>query len=403
MEASMYIALMAAALLALAARHDTAAVLAASLASLTRPEGLLLVVTILAAIYIERRGPGAPRERKFPLLPLLGLLPLALWAALATGYYGTPVPHSILAKARPMYPLPAGTALEEMAARAGHWSLDGPHGVALTVANSVRADRTRTQPAPRWFFDCAGAALFFWTMWRWWRPLTPGRSLRMLALPLYLLLLVGFYAVTNPLLFPWYLPLLQCPMIATVVAAGLGPDGPGAWRRFPGRLALVLILSTAMITFLYSLGNGNWSLLRYGGGNYSRSLQMEAYGRAAEWLERNSKPGDTVAATEIGLFGYKLDRRILDSCGLVTPAALPFLPVPRSQRSNELIVMSVDFVRATHPDFIMSLPAYIRSSLLNSDWFSSTYEQVQEIPCVTGNPRFYAALIFRRRSRSVSE
>jgi hypothetical protein len=138
-------------------------------------------------------------------------------------------------------------------------------------------------------------------------------------------------------------------------------------------------------------------ILRYGGDDHSRARQMQAYDAAARWLRENSRPDESVAATEIGILGYVLERRILDSCGLVTPQALAFLPASAWERGGEMSVMPAEFVRATDPDFVVSLPAYIAPSLLASDGFARRYRKVMEFPAVEENPRFSRVLIYRKR------
>lgn len=45
----------------------------------------------------------------------------------------------------------------------------------------------------------------------------------------------------------------------------------------------------------------------------------------ARWIERNTNPGDLVAAHDIGALGYFADRPLLDLAGLVSPEVIPFI------------------------------------------------------------------------------
>ena len=51
-------------------------------------------------------------------------LPVLFWLVFAQTYFGTVVPHSIIAKARPLYPLPRGAGLEQMVDQITAWTFD---------------------------------------------------------------------------------------------------------------------------------------------------------------------------------------------------------------------------------------------------------------------------------------
>ena len=377
MESPMFLALAFGSLLASAGGRDTAAVTLASLSALARPEGLILLL-VVAAPALRARG-----RRRFPW-SLLGILPLLAWLGAAGFYYGSVIPESVIAKARPLYPFPAGAAFGHLASQMGRWTFD---------AASAAAGR---QP-PRILYQTAGLALTAWALWRWRR--TPdGNSARAraLALPAWLLLTVVFYALTNPLLLPWYIPLIQAPWIVVVLAATGGPRRNLASRLF-SRAAAALILSTALASFVYAVIPSGRSLLRYGATDQRQSGQMAAYVRTSLWLRQNTGPDESIAAAEIGVLGYQLPRRILDACGLVTPGALPFIPVPPDQRGSQLGSFSVQFVRAARPDLVVFLPAFAERSLLRSDWFASEYALVHEEEFLPDEPRFRAVQVFRKR------
>ncbi len=58
--------------------------------------------------------------------------------------------------------------------------------------------------------------------------------------------------------------------------------------------------------------------------------------------------GDRVAAAEIGALGYYWRGGVLDACGLVSPEALPFLPIrPDAAGYSTDGALDPEFVRAT--------------------------------------------------------
>jgi len=391
MEAPLYLALMTGCLLALVERRHTLAVLAASLACLARPEGALLVLIAVAAVFLDRE-----RTRREALkVVMVGLIPIVLWVVAAAWYYGTPIPHSIVAKARPLYPLIPGTAFQEIILRSGRWALDGVHILGLALDGHGGADAALKRPIGIKVLGWTGTVVLLLVFVKWLRPVQWREGVRFLALPVYFLALTAGYSISNPLLLLWYFPLIQAPLLILSLVPGPQPLRGKPWR-WAGGVVSALLLTTAVVTFVAHLLPSHWSLLRYGGDNAARKLQMESFERAAQWVGENSLEDQTVAAPEIGILGYRLDRRILDSCGLISPEAIPFIPTPASERGSEIVVMPRGFVQAIRPDFIVSLPPFIAPNLTADAWFGAEYTKVHEIPCIPHNPRFRGVMIYKR-------
>ena len=103
-------------------------------------------------------------------------------------------------------------------------------------------------------------------------------------------------------------------------------------------------------------------------------LRVLAYREAAERLNDAAGPADSVAAPEIGSLGFYYRGRVLDACGLVTPEAIPFLPVPDDQRAGPMnAAISVEFVQATDPEWVVTMPGFADRSLMISEWFQRNY------------------------------
>jgi hypothetical protein len=66
---------------------------------------------------------------------------------------------------------------------------------------------------------------------------------------------------------------------------------------------------------------------------------------------RLAAPGDSLASTEVGALGYYFRGKVLDSCALVRPEALPFLPLTPDG------ALHPGFVKATNPTWVASLEA----------------------------------------------
>ena len=99
-----------------------------------------------------------------------------------------------------------------------------------------------------------------------------------------------------------------------------------------------------------------------------------AYEQAAQILNREALPTDTVAAPEVGALGFYFKGVIYDACGLVSPEAHPFLPVPADQRLRPAIgAISAPFLKQVHSAWVVSMPLFSIKSLNPSDWFNKNY------------------------------
>ncbi|MBN2055180.1 hypothetical protein JW905_09675, partial [bacterium] len=124
MESFLFSGLWLLALYFIAGDRLEAAGVAAGFTALARPEGVLLVPLILAAAVAgvtdsERR---TEHWRRTVVAVAAAVLPWLLWAGFAWMYYGDPLPHSIRAKARPVYPFPPGAALDRIEGRLVDWT-----------------------------------------------------------------------------------------------------------------------------------------------------------------------------------------------------------------------------------------------------------------------------------------
>ena len=115
MESAAFSALLLLTVLAAAATRPAWTGVLAGLACLTRPEGVLLIP--LAVIVFARS------RRRLLLAAGACAATLLPWVVFAWIYYGSPVPLSLIAKSRPLYPLPPGHALERTILRLGSWSI----------------------------------------------------------------------------------------------------------------------------------------------------------------------------------------------------------------------------------------------------------------------------------------
>ena len=100
----------------------------------------------------------------------------------------------------------------------------------------------------------------------------------------------------------------------------------------------------------------------------------------------------------MGALGYFYRGRVLDACGLVSPEALPFLPVPADRRVHPTAgAISVAFVQSTEPEFVVTMPTFAARSLARSEWFDTHYRQIAAVPLPRPTWGSEEVLVFHRR------
>lgn len=367
MEAFLFVALVLWSLWALTQQRFRTAMLLAGLSTLSRPEGLcVLFLGLLVWLFQDRK-------RRFGVLAC-GFAPLLVWVAGASLYYGTPVPHSILAKSAPLYPLQAWSALQSSWRHTGEWLF--PLGTA--TGQTARA----WTGAILLIASVAGAVL-----------VGPARRARAWLPGAILVLFLAAYALGNPKLFEWYLPHLHAAWFLTLVAGmtwfwhGIStrfrvsaPTGGGTIRPALSCLLVALAIPTLGVARSFVAARSpDGSLLD--GVKTPMRLRTIAYQRAAEWLNEHSSSSTRIVSAEVGALGYHYRGVAIDACALVSPAALAYLPVPVDRRfAPGVAPIPTDLVRDTEPDFVVTLPIFSALSLDRSPWFQRNYKQVHTEP-----------------------
>jgi hypothetical protein len=335
--------------------------LLSGLSALARPEGVLVAATCTVAWLIYSR-------RSFPRYVLALCLPSLVWLLFAQTYFGTVVPHSILAKARPLYPLPRGDGLVQMVNHITAWTF----GERLWTARAIRPAMA-LQLAEIAILAVVGSATL--------------RALKAWTAALLFALFIIFYSVTNAAVSPWYLPtvytvwlillLVGTPITMDWLSRRWCPRGlGGGWITSLRYVPLALVLVFSNVDGIREMRANQWipkpSSIR---------LRVVGYERAARWMNLHFPQGTRVAAPEIGALGYYWDGPVLDVCGLVSSEALPFLPVPDDQRDSPYVgAISSELVEILRPDAIATLAIFARRSLLATAWFHTMYELVHREP-----------------------
>lgn len=362
MESSLFAACVIFAFVAIMRRWAWPAGLLIGLACLTRPEALILLP--IAALRFGKRW-----RSQILLLAVAGGCILA-WVIPAWLYYGSAVPLSIVAKAKPLYDLQAGRALADISERLEIW-LSGGWFAWLGPVRSWLAITAVVASSLASFIVLPSRKAGHWV---------PG---------LFFLLLAALYGVGNPLVFAWYMPALLV-SAATAILVGLPAAGAalGLLLRVHGLprtsvaawiAATVLAPVLLILPVLGPLSRGE-SADRLAQEDPER-LRILAYREAAEYLNQHVQPGQTIAAPEIGALGYYLETgHILDPCGLVSPEAHAYLPIDPAQRQRgDIGAISRQFVRGTEPDWIVTMPVFAMKSLLRDPYVTQNYVAVKSV------------------------
>ncbi len=306
--------------------RDAAAFAAASALFFLHPDAAVLVPALALAMRASRG--------RWPWRALaVGLAPAAAAAAALTAAYGSPLPHSVVAK-RLAYAMPPGHALVRL---------------EETVLDTLVAYATPVAPALIVLAAAVALALV----------LAFGR--RAVANPpvLAFALFGGAYflafAFANPLVFTWYRPpLALATAFVTVACAARLPR--------PACAAAAVLLATAACIHVATFRP------------YDPSGREDVYARAASLLGLG--PEDTVAAPEIGALGWATRARVLDTVGLVSPAALQWLDRPLDEGG----AIPPRLLRETRANALVALDRFLDPTLAADPGALGRWTEVARLP-----------------------
>lgn len=325
------------------------------LALLTRPDtAILLSLLWLDLLLTKRRMPW--RES------LVTLTLLAPWLIFGTLYFGSPLTNSIAAKSVTYQNPPDALfrrLLQHYATPFFESKVLPPWGVLLVFA-----------------LYCGLSALGGLSIIR--------RNRRTWPLVAYPWAYFALFAAANPHLFRWYLspPL---PFYFLLILSGVWIVGRDLARLAARTVPSVRHVAAAtqypifalFASAALALTLNAWDLHPDHGPDRPAPemawFKLELlYTQAADLVRSRAAPEDTLCAGDIGALGYGTDLHILDTVGLVTPAATRHYPA-----NPEIYVINyaipADLVLELDPDFIVILEVYGRRGLLPNPRFQARY------------------------------
>jgi len=343
MEGPLFIMLVVLALFLLRHEHDIALLLLLPLLPLVRPEGLFLIALIILYVAFNRRMVISLLFTSIISLSILGI------ALLVTFYYGSPIPQSIVAKQAGVYPVgllgsTVGTLALLIEILTGINFVYGYTNTSLILAGS-------------------SLVLFVVCIYRIFQLLR--RLDRVLALiPIFVAIVLVFYALSNTLIFDYYAGNVGY-LVRLIWIAGLGLIGRSVFaRHWTAPLLLLIILGPQLLHPVTQkqiiTAENNRQLL---------------YREIAEEVRPLLDTDSVLLLPEIGEIGFALPGvHILDAAGLVSPEAIPYLPVSTDQRPGlGVAVIPPQMVRDYQPDMIITLDTFILFGLDEDPWFQEHY------------------------------
>ena len=263
----------------------------------TRPDGCVYIAALALGTIIFGREPMARRLGAIARMALVCAMVYLPWFAWAWWYYGSPIPHTVLAK-RYLPPF---------------------YGVQSRPWRVI--DRARSAFAP--ILESFGP----WPAWTWWVELLVGSfSLGYWILPVrdrlgrmasFAFLIVCLYLVVV-YAFPWYLPPLAmfgsialALGLARLVSAAQGQDA--TWR--------IAARATAFVVAAAVVAN-NAFITVAGTRQFAKQQAIIEDGNRrviGRWLAEHVKPGERVFLECLGYIGYFSRAKMLDHPGLVSP------------------------------------------------------------------------------------
>jgi hypothetical protein len=377
METSVFVLLLALSAELYLAHRTRWAALTSALLLLTRPDGALFTGPLILDL-IWRRA----RERKFPWAEAaIFLLTLAPWAIFAALYFGSPIPHTLAAKAE-AYRLPPGAGLVRLIQHYGTpffehlvfgnlWPMMGfILYLIITLVGALAAVRRDPRAWPvalyPWLYFAAFAASNV-LIFRWY--LAP-------PLPFYfLLILVGIAKIADDIRLP-----TTDRRLPTVVTQASRFTFHAS--RFTQHAPRLLPPAYGCLAFLFSLNA--WGL-RPDHGPRTPAPEMAwhklelLYTDIGTGLAPRVTPQTLVAAGDVGALGYYSDARILDTVGLMSPEAVAYYPLdPDLYVINYAVAPQL--ILDQQPDYVVLLEVYGRKGLFADSRFLAEYELIQKIP-----------------------
>ena len=352
METSLSISLLFLTVAAYVYRKYQLTAVGLALSVLTRPDALIwagpLGLGLCIVKWVEARNEHW--SKRLPLSEGATFLAIVVpWIVFATIVYGSPVPHSISAKAV-AYALPPEQGLIAMVQHFStpfmEFTLFGPVGAIAGFVIYIPLS--------------AIGGLFLYTI-----------DKRTLPIALYPWVFAGVFTAANPLIFRWYTAAALAIFILCLVSGVWGLAHRLSSKFAPKALTVVTLV-------WLGIAFSSWHMHPDHGPDRPAPdmawYKLELlYRQAAEIVKPQLRDNSVVAAADIGAVGWFTGAKILDTLGLISPEATQYYPLDAEQIAGAAYAISTDLVIDQKPDYIIFLEIYGRNTLLKDARFTDLY------------------------------
>jgi len=372
LETSIYVFLLTAIIYTHIIDNNILAAFLSSLAFLTRPDALILIVLIgmdrlieIWRVTAKNKTPPFQDHSKFLEIGVF-LTPILAWWSFALPNFGSILPHSIQAK----------TVAYRLSAEAG-------------LVRFIQHYATPFMGNELFGIPWIGVGIILYPFLYMIGAMQAYRiNHRSLAFLLYPWLYFLIFSIANPLIFRWYLtpPL---PVYILVILIGMQILVTSILDKLYPRNKLTrrkIFLAGFVILFPFILMMGGWSLKPDHG--VTRPAPKMAwykleilYKQAANFLEARIDRYEgtpTLAAGDVGVLGYYTKTIILDTVGLNSPESTAYYPLDETYYVINYAVPP-DLIIDQQPDFVVLLEVYGRAGLFKDDRFWQDYQLINKI------------------------
>jgi len=305
-------------------RLDFYAIGMATLATVTRPEGALLLGILVLYNWWQHKE----RWLSYAIIPLLIIGP---WLAFEWYYFGTIVPNSA----------------------AGKLALYSRFGTMSLVDTIIFLMGWHTPGG--WLISIAAVFGGYW--------LNKKQNFGWLEI-IWMISMLAFFAASRARMFFWYIVPIYPVLIlfASALLPLLGYKLKISAARLPAARTIVVALGSLVLIA------GCYKPMAYYKDFQQAMTQMHR--AVGIYLGQHGHRDDLVAAEDVGYMGYYSKLRILDRDGLVSPEAIPY------NRSGEYF----DLINDYRPDWVVAAPDSPTSGFVADSAFLSLYTSRQSFP-----------------------
>lgn len=340
---------------------------------MTRPEGAFLLLGIGICRLV--------RDRKLPWPEIIaGTVLVGSYLAYMLQCFGSIIPHAGVAKSVAYHrqPLQAFFAL-------------GDHIGMFTLTPLFDDPGTLGLLLPYCLWGLWGIGVYVGSQ----------HSFAQAILGIFSVAVLALYSLMNPLLFEWYVVPLEVSYAVSLVWGVCAVVSKIAEETSP---RLYTPVTSLIAVTIFVIGAGRYEFptmaleLAKGPGGYRHwpSLSREfgevgkmrlpvlgpdnredLYIELAALIEPEVDADTVVIAPEYGAFGYHTSAKMLSSIGHNSKEMFQFLPAPIDQVTPYMNnAITQEMIDAFKPEYVLSLEAFIRRSLLRSPKFFEDYELI---------------------------